>query len=206
MKVFLKRIPGLLAVARLVRVRPTQRPRKRLLTRLPKRSVGAEIGVHEGDYSVEILRVVNPAVLHLIDPWEHEEGEAYRDAWYGGGASEGQATMDHRFRSVRTRFAEAIDAGRVVLHRGYSGDVAGQFDDGHFDWVYIDGNHLYEYVKLDLESYYPKVKPGGYLCGDDYGVAGWWDNGVQKAVEEFVGQRPRRSLEVDGNQFMIRKE
>jgi hypothetical protein len=173
---------------------------------LPKRSVGAEIGVHEGDFSDEILRVVIPVELHLIDPWEHREERTYRDAWYGGGASAGQATMDRRFGAVADRFAEEIDAGRVVLHRGSSGDVVGDFPDSYFDWVYIDGNHLYEHVKLDLETYYPKVKRGGYVAGDDYGLRGWWDNGVQQAVDEFVGQRPRLSLEIIGSQFIIKKE
>ena len=42
----------------------------------------------------------------------------------------------------------------------------------YFDWIYIDGNHTYEYVKQDLEGYRPKVKPGGYMAGDDYGTKG----------------------------------
>ncbi len=45
-----------------------------------------------------------------------------------------------------------------------------------------------------------------YLAGDDYGVPGDWDNGVQKAVDEFCQQRPECTLEVQGSQFIIRKE
>lgn len=202
MKSYIKLIPGVPRLARALR----RTPRERVLRLLPKGSVGAEIGVHIGDYSEQILRIVRPARLHLIDPWEHRGGDTFDDAWYGGGASEGQLTMDARFRSVEARFAKPIEAGDVVVHRGKSGPVSEEFVDGYFDWVYIDGNHLFDGVMLDLEAYYPRVRHGGYLAGDDYGVRGWWDDGVRKAVDEFVGERPGISLEVIGSQFVIRKE
>jgi methyltransferase family protein len=37
----------------------------------------------------------------------------------------------------------------------------------YFDWIYVDGDHQYEAVKKGLESYLPKVKPGGFITGDD---------------------------------------
>lgn len=200
-----KMLPGLAALIRRARARSAREHRRRLLEALPKESVGAEIGVHVGDFSSAILRVVRPARLHLIDPWEHEVGEAYGDAWYGGGAVGGQDTMDMRFRAVTARFAAEITSGRVVVHRSRAAAIADSFRDGYFDWVYIDGNHLYEYVKLDLEKYYSKVKSGGTIAGDDYGLEGWWDNGVQRAVDEFVEGWTSVSLTMKGTQFLIRK-
>ena len=44
-------------------------PRERLLAKMPQRSICAEIGVHEGDFSQDILCSVKPVKLHLIDPW-----------------------------------------------------------------------------------------------------------------------------------------
>ena len=41
-----------------------------LLCRMPERSVCAEIGVHEGEFSAQILDTVDPEKLHLIDPWK----------------------------------------------------------------------------------------------------------------------------------------
>ena len=43
------------------------------------------------------------------------------------------------------------------------------------------------------------------MAGDDYGNRGYWDNGVQKAVDEFVAGRPEAVLEVKATQFIIRK-
>lgn len=176
--------------------------REFLLETMPADSVCAEIGVHEGDFSREILDLTSPRWLHLIDPWEHME--EYESALFGGQASEGQASLDERYGKVVERFAAEIGSGRVKVHRGYSSSVAEEFADSYFDWVYVDGNHLYEFVKQDLELYYPKVKTGGYIAGDDYGGKGWWDNGVQKAVDEFVEERPELDLRVMHKQFIIR--
>jgi Methyltransferase domain len=205
-KTYLKRVPGLRKVVRFMRRRPAQLPpRERLLAKMPRNSICAEIGVHEGDFAEEILRSQKPVMLHLIDPWRYEDRREYNEAWYGGKASGGQAVMDNRFRLVKRRFSKRIRRKQVAVHRGYSSDIVNEFSDDYFDWIYIDGNHLYEYVKQDLELYYPKVKPGGYITGDDYGVEGWWSNGVQKAVDEFVGQLSSRlRLELIGTQFIIR--
>jgi hypothetical protein len=204
MKAALKRIPGLEEVVRFLRGRRGN-AREYVLSKMPKGSVGCEIGVHEGDFSRKMLDIVRPTRLHLIDPWKHESDPRYQQAYYGGLGPGGQAVMDRRHAKVRERFAKELASGQVVIHRAFSVDVATQFGDRYFDWVYIDGNHLYDFVKRDLEIYFPKVKPGGYLAGDDYGLEGWWKNGVQKAVDEFARRAPGVTLEVRGHQFLCRK-
>lgn len=52
------------------------------------------------------------------------------------------------------------------------------------DLVYIDGSHDYEDVLADLKAYWPLVRPGGILMGDDLGWAG-----VRQAVREFTTER-----------------
>jgi len=58
------------------------------------------------------------------------------------------------------------------------------FDDHSIDILYIDANHTYEYVKRDLEYWYPKVKNDGFICGHDYSSRA--HSSVIKAVDEFV--------------------
>lgn len=180
--------------------------RRYLLDKLPERSVCAEIGVDEGKFSRLILDTTSPERLHLIDPYKHEQGEEYEGSRYGGLGSGGQAAMDQRYEMVREQLAVEIRSGQVQMHRGSSNQVSDDFGNSYFDWIYIDGNHLYKFVRQDLSLYYPKVKPGGYIVGDDYGVDGWWENGVQEAVDEFVSGRPDLTLEVRGSQFIIKKE
>jgi predicted dehydrogenase len=204
----LRRTPGVRSVfwrlRRFRRPSGRQDPRAVVLKRLPSGSVGMEVGVHLGDFSQRLLDEVRPKELHLVDPWEHQTTPAYTKAWYGGHAKGGAEEMARRFASVKNRFAAAIDAGTVKVHRGSSQAVLAQFPDGYLDWIYIDGNHLYEYVKLDLEMASRKVRPGGYIAGDDYGNAGWWHDGVTKAVDEFAEAHAMGDLSIFGNQFIMR--
>ena len=172
---------------------------------LPQQAVGAEIGVWKGDFADRLLRSTMPRELHLIDPWRFESTPEYSQAWYGGSWAKSQADMDRVFGHVAKRFETEICFGIVTVHRQCSTEAHRSFPDEFFDWVYVDGNHLYEYVKQDLENFAPKVKTGGLLCGDDYGLTGWWDNGVQKAVDEFAQNGRFNFLGTRNGQFALRK-
>jgi predicted O-methyltransferase YrrM len=60
-------------------------------------------------------------------------------------------------------------------------DAAQQFEDGFFDFVFIDGSHEYEDIRDDINAWYPKVKSGGLLAGHDY----IWLS-VKRAIDEFA--------------------
>jgi len=182
---------------------PRDLQRGRLLRLLPREAVCAEIGSWKGDFAAEILSDRSPRTLYLVDPWEHRQEQEYEGAWYGGTAS-GQDQLDAVHDSVLARFAAEIDSGQVVVVRRRSLDAAGAFADASLDWVYIDGDHRYEGVKADLEAYYSKVKPGGWLAGDDYGYkSGWFEDGVTRAVDEFAPGRGE--LKIIGTQFLLHK-
>ena len=159
--------------------------RTQLLHFLPKGGEGAEIGVAKGEFSQSLLEILQPRRLHLIDPWEHQEREDY----VHDGNNADAAEQERRHQSVREKFATEIGAGRVVVHRAYSQDVASQFEDGQLDWVYIDGLHSYVGCRADLHNYMRKVKPTGLILGHDYtnhAVAQQMNFGVVEAVNEFV--------------------
>jgi hypothetical protein len=50
------------------------------------------------------------------------------------------------------------------------------------DVIYIDAAHEYEAVRQDIIAYWPLVKSGGIMMGDDY--TDYW-HGVVRAVKEF---------------------
>jgi SAM-dependent methyltransferase len=52
--------------------------------------------------------------------------------------------------------------------RSTSVEAANQFEDNSLDAVYIDGEHLYDYIRSDVQAWKDKIKDGGILCGHDY--------------------------------------
>jgi Methyltransferase domain len=119
-----------------------------------------------------------------------------------GGEQKASRTLDAIHDRVHRRFAREIERGTVVVHRARSIEVAPMLEP--LDRVYVDGNHRYEGVKDDLTAYYPLVRPGGVVAGDDYGLRGWWGDGITEAVDQFVGSHGCE-LKIMGHQFLIRK-
>jgi SAM-dependent methyltransferase len=174
--------------------------REELLRHFPKGAVGAEIGVAEGAYSAAILDRAAPSELHLIDPWSHLEGGAdllqagevlaTADEARGRGeefdAPPPSSGGDRLYEQVAARFE---GDPRVRLHRQYSYKAAAGIEDGSLDFVYLDGNHHYEFVLRDLQDFAAKLKPGGLLFGHDFfedAFAREENYGVIDAVGAFV--------------------
>jgi hypothetical protein len=83
----------------------------------------------------------------------------------------------------------------VQLHRGYSHDVGTRFPDEHFDFIYLDASHKYEYVLEDLVIYSEKLKDGGIIIGDDFydvleKLADYKQVGTVQAVSQFLKRSP----------------
>jgi hypothetical protein len=59
------------------------------------------------------------------------------------------------------------------------------FADDSVEFVYIDALHTYEAVTRDIQAWMPKIKIGGILAGDDYGLPG--EHRVKQAVDDVFG-------------------
>ncbi|MGD1924571.1 MAG: class I SAM-dependent methyltransferase [Paracoccaceae bacterium] len=158
--------------------------RLRVAKSLPKNAIGAEIGVWKGDFSAILLREAQPSCLHLIDPWQIQSDPGHVEAWYG--ASSG-VDMDAIHQHVVARFAREIGLGQISVHRATSYNAMQALEDASLDFVYVDGDHAYEAVKLDLMMSYAKIRSGGLLCVDDHRTGKWWGDGVVRAVNELLG-------------------
>ena len=167
---------------------------------MPQNAVCAEIGVWKGEFSDHVVRQTNPSRYVLIDPWAFQS--EFPNRMFGGTVAKSQADMD----AIHTSVAERFSSDRFELVRKMSLDAAKDFADETFDWVYIDGNHYYDYVRQDLDVWLPKVKPGGFLTGDDYL---WLDDdrrrSVALAVSDFVECHAELELMELGNQFILSK-
>lgn len=183
---------------------PSSDARGNLLRNMPKNAICAEIGTWKADFSERILEITQPEKLYLIDPYKFF-GE-YKKAKFGGKA-QGQEKMDEIFDDVFNRFSKEIGSGQIEIFRDTSIDGMNKIKDNALDWVYIDGNHTYDFVKGDLNEAWKKVKVNGFITGDDYGLEGWWDNGVTKAVDEFIEIRKNELnlISIEKTQFILQK-
>lgn len=179
--------------------------RNAVLNALPKGGVGVEIGVWKGDFSERILRTAKPLTLHLIDPWvASADANHVAEAWYGSGKVS-QGDMDGIYKGVTERFARDIAAQRVRIHRAASAEAMASLEESSVDFVYVDGDHLYEGVRADLEAAFRATKPGGLICCDDYQLGAWWGDGVVRAVHQFLSERPVVIRSKRDSQVVMRK-
>ena len=149
-----------------------------------KNPVILEIGIHKGDFSEELLRKFNPKKLLLVDPWIAYNDLIYQKSWYGNTLHSNQNIQDQYFLDVNKRFEKHILENKIELHRKTS-DEFFLGNKSIFDLIYIDGNHLFEFVKKDVENSLKFINNDGLIVLDDYGLKGWWLDGITKAVKYY---------------------
>jgi len=131
---------------------------------------GVEVGVLNGDYSKKIHDYFKYLKLNLflVDMWESTNDFKEYD----------QKNLDDAYKKVQEYFNKFEN---VNILRLSSLEASSRFENNSLDFVYIDSNHKYEFVKQDLYIWYDKLKTHGVLFGDDYSR----NYGVHRAVSEF---------------------
>jgi len=134
---------------------------------------GVEIGVAIAGFSKEILDRVPEAHLTCIDPWCE-----YKDSFLTAEKQEGY------YQQALERLTPYIQANRCEILRMPSLDALAKFEDESLDFVYIDGDHSFDYVVQELIYWTKKVKVGGMVALHDYMpmVRG----GVRQAVDAYT--------------------
>ena len=140
-----------------------------------------EIGVAYG-YHADFLCTVLPNINYVgVDPYlaDYDPEDIFSaDVQKLFDEKNPQQAMERLFTVVSSNLLKF--GGRAKLIREKSWLAADEFENQSLDIVYIDGDHTYEGVLKDLAAWFPKVRRGGIICGDDIG----WP-GVRRAVDEF---------------------
>lgn len=132
--------------------------RKTIVESLTKNLSGifVEIGTDKGEFADFLLSNTKCEKLYCIDPYiKYSE---YFDTI-------NQYTNTELFLYVRNKLKIKHNK-RFELIRDFSNNASRYLPD-NIDFLYIDGNHSYKYVLEDLQYWYPKVKNGGIIMGDD---------------------------------------
>lgn len=128
-----------------------------------------EIGILKGENSLSILKKLNVNKIYLIDPYmkyiDYKKDPNYLNL------NDAKVISFKKLKKY---------SKNLIWVRDYSDKAIKQIKE-RVDFIYIDGNHEYGYVKKDLELYWKILNKGGILSGHDIQY-----HGVSRAVLEFA--------------------
>jgi len=175
------------------------------------------VGTFIGDFTEELCRECQPARFYCVDPYvsypEFQDALNIQD-----------------LAAIREQAHQRLaPIPGLSFIRAFSVDEATLFNDGTVDFIYIDGNHACKFVLQDLEVWFPKLRHGGLMAGDDAHdletyerdeagdceivwrqdgtnqAISWGRYGVRNAVRQFARTRPDIRVEWPGWQFLFWK-
>jgi Methyltransferase domain len=180
----------------------------KLLNEIDARSI-LEVGSWKGASALHMASLQrslgrSDTEIVCVDTWlgslefwlEHTDASRY-----------GALNLVHGYPAVYYTFlCNVVAAGlqRVITPFPITSAIAARFFAHHglsFDLVYVDGSHDYEDAIADMKGFWPLVRSGGAMFGDDY-CDGW--PGVMRAVRVFAEER-NLGVEINDEKWIARK-
>ena len=145
--------------------------------------ITAEVGCGYGQHSKHILKTTNVHKHFMVDSYKYYENDLFSDSIKNINIP--NYTLEQKFDDFSNMVKKDVEEfeQRVQFVRAASLEAVKHFPDEILDAAFIDANHQFEYVIDDLNSWWPKIKSGGIMAGDDY-----WMEGVARAVHLFAEQ------------------
>lgn len=118
---------------------------------------GVEIGVRTGKYSKVLCDENKDLHLYSVDPYimGYEDVRAQQI---------GMEKQERFYQEAK----KMLSPYNCELIRKESLDAVKDFEYESLDFVYIDGNHQFDYVMCDIIEWAKRVKKGGIVAGHDY--------------------------------------
>jgi hypothetical protein len=118
-------------------------------------NVGVEVGTRFGDFAKVLLDQNPKCDLTCVDPWM-------------GYNNRSQQWQDDSYERAVKLLTPYIQAGRCTLCRKCSMDAVDAWDDASLGFVFIDGNHDFDFAMEDILYWSRKIKTGGIVAVHDY--------------------------------------
>ena len=138
-----------------------------------------ELGVFHGDSYIAfcdaIVQLGLPTKIFGVDTWQ------------------GDVHISNYPEEIYKDFCSFHDprySGFSTLMRMFFDEAVSNFADSSIDLLHIDGQHTYESVKEDFETWFPKVSDNGIILFHDTNVLGREDFGVWKVWQEICEKFP----------------
>lgn len=121
----------------------------------------AEIGVFRAESTLALFEYLDIKKAYLIDPFDFNIANKHNPA-------DGTNIHLHSnlYNETRAKLAKYESKIEWLLQESEFAHMS--IPDNELDFIFIDGAHNYEAVYKDLVYYYPKVKIGGIISGDDF--------------------------------------
>ena len=147
----------------------------------PQDAVFVEVGSWMGRSTCYMAEQIKQSPKNIkfyaVDTWDGSDEEEHKRI-----VQELKENNSSLFEVFQSNLRRCGVEDNVIPITSTSLEAASQFEDNSIDFVHIDASHDYENVLADIIAWYPKVKPGGFISGDDY-VSNW--GGVIRAVNEW---------------------
>lgn len=165
-----------------------------------------EVGTWKGASAIHMAKLCRK---HNIDTeivcvdtwlgnWQHWSRES-------GPGSRTDLRLKNGFPQLYYQFLSNVishDVSQIITPLPLTGVAGAKLFEHHniyADLIYIDGDHEYQSVSMDLQLWLTRLAPGGVLLGDDFE----WP-GVQRAAKE-IASTGRWTLESKNNKFLLRR-
>lgn len=161
-------------------------------------NLGAEVGVWKGETTQYLLKRFKSLRIHCIDPYKVYTHYAI---FHTLGEYSTQSAMNRLYGKTRSKLKKF--GNRCIWSRKESIEGAKEVKDNSLDWVFLDANWGYNFVKDDIKAWLPKIRVGGILIGHRINSNKDSPLCVQRAVEKCFGEDYKVT---EGRWYHIKKE
>jgi hypothetical protein len=164
--------------------RPCTLKAKEIFKNKPIRVI--EIGCAAGNNALDVLKNLNVTEYIIIDPYDKSETD------YDDYDKSRLIAMREEAKKKLRNYSD-----KLVWIYDFSDNAIGQIE-GKIDYIYIDGNHSYDFVRSDLENYSKLLAETFVFGGHDIDQPG-----VTKAFVEFISKKGYELYEINDPDWLI---
>ena len=153
----------------------------------------AELGVFRGESIPILFNNLNVENYYGIDLYVDSDDSVLS---YGIHKNNNSTANKNYLKIIETY----KNNNKVNIIKKNTNNASKIFDDSFFDLIFIDAGHDYVSVYEDIRNWFPKLKKGGIICGDDLHTPS-----VEKAVIDFFKDKYKIHYSKNKNPYTRKK-
>jgi len=144
-----------------------------------------EIGLFAGRSTAHLASKIKEAGLKInYKAVDHFKGSAEHQISIGGEFEKDQNWL-YNLCVENMKKCEVDQYVEIIQEE--STEYSKKFPDEYFDFIFVDASHDYSSVIKDIDAWFPKLKRGGIIGGDDYHPT--WDGVIRAVNEKFKDKK-----------------